>query len=396
VTRPIRVLAVDHTAGVRPFRKKFEAIATQPGIELTVLAPERWIENYREIRADDEAGSGYGFRLGRVGWPGYENRAFFYRGLGRAIRDARPDILHLWEEPFSAIALQALILASIWAPRAAPIFFSSDNLSRGFRYSYRPSAFYAAVERYAHRRCVAGTAVSQEVVDVLRSKGFTKPVEVIPHGIDLVDYPKDSTGNWGRRASREEVLARFGLEAPIVGFTGRLLRQKGVELVLRAIAGMGATRPSLVIMGDGPEREALEREARDLGIEDRTLFLRAVPHGEMPAVLASIDVLVVPSRTTPKWKEQFGRVLIEGMAAGCITIGSTSGAIPEVLDAGGIVVEEGSVEGLISAMRLAISNEKGVASIREKARARVEERYTWEAIAKRIVSLYGSITPGLK
>ncbi len=178
---------MDHTAGIPPFRKKFAAIAAHPGIELTVLAPARWVENYKVIEARSGDEGGYAFRTGRVGWPGYENRAFFRSGIGPALRSVRPDVLHLWEEPFSVIALQALSLASIWAPRARSIFFSSDNLSRGFRYSYRPSAFYAAVERYAHKRCAMGTAVSEEVVAVLREKGFSKPIEVVPHGIDLSD-----------------------------------------------------------------------------------------------------------------------------------------------------------------------------------------------------------------
>ena len=379
--RPLRVLAVDHTAGVPSFRKKFEAIAAQPGIELTVLAPERWIENYSEVRADNDIEGSYRFRIGRVGWPGYENRAFFTRGLTAAIRDSKPNVLHLWEEPFSVIALQALALASVWAPRAAPIFFSSDNLSRDFRYGYRPSAFYAAVERYAHRRCVAGTAVNTEVVEVLRNKGFTKPVEVVPHGLDLADYPL-------HRAPRDEVLARFELEPPIVGFAGRLLRVKGVDLLLKAIAALGETGPSLVIVGDGPERESLESISRELGIEDRVRFFPLVPHEAMPPILAAIDVLVLPSRTMPKLKEQFGRVLIEGMAAGCVTIGSSSGAIPEVVGDGGLVFKEESLDDLAKTLRRALGDTDLAECLRRRGRARVEQQYTWNAIAKRIVAFY--------
>ena len=137
-TDPLRVLAVDHTAGITSFRRKFAALAACPGIQLTVLAPERWVENYREVAADSDRDPGYRFVRGRIGWPGYENRAFFQSGLGPAIRRARPHVLHLWEEPFSVITLQALSLAALWAPRAVPIFFSSDNLSRDFQYAIAP------------------------------------------------------------------------------------------------------------------------------------------------------------------------------------------------------------------------------------------------------------------
>src|SRR6478672_10188468 len=71
--RPIRVLAVDHTAGVLPFRRKFAALATLPGIELTVLAPDRWVENYRSVHATALSKDGYRLGVGGVIWPGYEN-----------------------------------------------------------------------------------------------------------------------------------------------------------------------------------------------------------------------------------------------------------------------------------------------------------------------------------
>ncbi|HZI89482.1 MAG TPA: glycosyltransferase family 4 protein, partial [Candidatus Polarisedimenticolia bacterium] len=331
------------------------------------------------IEARSFVEDGYALRTAPMGWPGYENRAFVRAGLGPALREVRPDILHLWEEPFSVLALQALALAQVWAPRARAIFFSSDNLSGSFRYSYRPSAFYAAVERYAHRRCVAGTAVSEEVAGVLRQKGFTKRIDVIPHGIDLADFTR-------KRADRER---------PVVGFVGRLLRQKGVDLLLRAVAALRDLDPTLTLIGDGPERENLQALATELGIADRTRFLTARSHGEVPELLDGIDVLVLPSRTTPKWKEQFGRVLIEGMAAGCVVIGSSSGAIPEVLGNGGLVFEENSVEGLTNAIRRVLEDPALSDRLRQQGRRRVEERFTWTKIAERIEALYRALSPGI-
>ncbi len=389
--RPIRVLAVDHTAGIAPFRKKFAALAAYPELELTVLAPARWVENYKVVRAVSSGERGYELLTGSVGWPGYENRGFFRSGLGPAIRKSRPDVLHLWEEPFSVIALQALWLARLWAPSARALFFSSDNLSRNFRYSYRPSWFYGRVERFAHGRCVAGTAVSEDVAEVLRAKGFAKPLEVIPHGLDLADYPADPRGGGevlATRARADEVRARFGLDPPVVGFVGRLLNQKGVDLLVRAVASMGEPRPSLVIVGDGPERAALEELIAGLGLSSTASVLPGVPHTEMPGLLAAIDVLALPSRTVAKWKEQFGRVLIEGMAAGCVVIGSDSGAIPEVIGDAGLLFQENDVESLTAALRRALGEPGLAAALRAAGRLRVRERYTWEAVASRIVELY--------
>ncbi len=393
-SRPIRVLAVDHTAGVPPFRKKFAAIAKHPGIDLEVLAPERWIENYRVVRAAPGQEAGYRMATGKVGWPGYENRAFFRSGLGSAIRRSRPDVLHLWEEPFSVITLQALALAAIWAPRAKAVFFSFDNLSADFHYSYRPSAFYASVERLAHRRCAAGTAATGEVAGVLRAKGFSKSIEIVPPGLDLADFPPEAravAGEIGRRAAPDEIRARFQLDPPIVGFVGRLLHQKGVDLLIRAVASMREPRPALAVIGDGPDREAFELLVAELGIGGRTRFVRGVAHDQVPALLSALDVVVLPSRTTPRWKEQFGRVLIEGMAAGCVVVGSSSGAIPEVLGDAGIVFPEGDAGALGSALER-VYRESGLAdTLRVRGRARVRDGFTWEAIASRVVDFYGRL-----
>ena len=392
--RATRVLAVDHTAGVAPFRKKFEALAANPGIDLTVLAPDRWVENYRVVRATAGGQPGYRLLTGAVGWPGYENRGFFRSGLGPAIRSVRPDVLHLWEEPFSVITFQALSLAAIWAPKAKAIFFSFDNLSAGFRYSYRPSWLYARIERFAHRRCAAGTAVSEEVVQVLRAKGFRKPLEVIPHGIDLAEYSDVAQGTSdapARRAPAEDVRGRLGLEPPVVGFVGRLLPQKGVDLLLRAVALLPSPRPSILILGDGPARGALEGVAADLGFGSSIRFLSGVQHDAVRGFMAAIDVLVLPSRTTPKWKEQFGRVLVEGMAAGCVVVGSSSGAIPEVVGDAGLIFPEDDVEGLAQALRRALGEPGLGEALRVRGRKRVRAYYTWEAIASRITDFYARL-----
>lgn len=390
-SRPIRILAVDHTAGVAPFRRKFDALAKRPGLEVTVLAPWRWIENYREVRLSHEQlrmERGYRLRAGSVIWPGYENRGFFTTGLAGAFRAARPHVLHLWEEPYSLFVLQLLALRRILAPRAPAIFFSSDNMTRDGRYPYRPSAVYRRIEQFAFRECAAGTAVSEEVVEVLRIKGYTGPVEVVPHGLDAEDFPH--RGEDGAAWSR-----RIGLEPPVVGYVGRLLEMKGIDTLLEAFHALiqepGIPRATLLIVGDGPDREHFVQRAGALGLGDRVQFRPAVPHEDVSAFYRAIDVLVVPSRTTPKLKEQFGRVITEGMASGCVVIGSTSGAIPHVIGDAGLVTAEGDPAALSAALRRVLTDTACRRHLVERGRARVRERFTWDAVTDRLVALYRSL-----
>lgn len=385
-SRPIRVLAVDHTAGVAPFRRKFAALAAFPDIELTVLVPDRWVENYRTVRATVLSRDGYRLEVGSVIWPGYENRAFFTGGLAGAIRRARPDILHLWEEPFSFIALQALILRRVLAPRAKSLFFSSDNLARDFRYPYRPSAVYAAIERWVHGQCEVGTAVSGEVVEVLRAKGYGGPIDIVPHGLDLEAYAEP---NPERRAAARE---RIGARDVVIGYAGRLLPMKGIDVLLRAAAVM-ATRAeprafTVAVMGEGPDRERLVALASELGIGDRVLFLPSVPHESIPGALESFDITVVPSLTTPKWKEQFGRAALEAMAAGSAVVVSNSGALPYVVGDVGLVAPEGNPEALAEILSRLVATPVERETRGARGRERVRESFTWTALASALRERY--------
>jgi glycosyltransferase involved in cell wall biosynthesis len=380
---------------VLPFRRKFAALAALPGIDLTVLAPDRWIENYRPVHAAATSVDGYRLEVGRVVWPGYENRGFFVGGLARAIRKMRPDILHLWEEPYSFIALEALLLRRSLAPRAQALFFSSDNLTRDGHYHNRPSFLYAAIERWVHGECEVGTAVSDEVVDVLRAKGYRKPIDVVPHGLDLAEYPEPTPE---RRAAARDSIGAHGL---VVGYAGRLLSMKGVEVLLRAAAILAsaeraASAFTVVVVGEGPERATFESLARELGLADRVLFRPAVPHESMPDVFAAFDVTVVPSLTTRTWKEQFGRVAVEAMAAGSVPVVSDSGALPSVVGDAGIVTPEGDAAALAVALERLLSSQGERDSLALRGRERVRERFTWSAIAAALAVRYRAMLEGIR
>ena len=384
---PIRVLAIDHTAGVIPFRKKFRALAAHPDVDLTVLAPERWVENYREVRAMEAREDGYRLLTGRVVWPGYENRGLFVSGLNRALRLARPNLIHLWEEPFSFITLETMACARVRTPGVPFIFSTSDDRSVGFRYDYRPSWLYARIERASLRRAAGATVINDAVFRLLREKGFEKPIERVPHGLELEQYP----------CSLEEraVRAREKGRPPVVGYLGRLTHQKGVDVLLRAFSRVvrvsKETPPLLHIVGDGPEREPLRDLAAALDLEGRVRFLEAVPHEVVPDVLAELDILVLPARTTPTSREQFGRVLIEGMAACCVVIGTKSGAIPEVIGDAGLVVPEGNEEALAAAIQRVLREPSLVATLSARGRERIRERYTWARVASKLMTFYDHI-----
>lgn len=383
----MRLLIVDHTGGILPYQGKFKALAARPGIELTVFCPNRWVEYGRSFRTHSEERPGYSMRVGAVCWPGYENRCFFLSGLAGVVRRTHPDLIHLFEEPFSFIAFQSLLARFLYAPRAPVLFFSSDDLSYGFRYPYRPSWVYAQIERFSHRHCAGATIVNREVGDVLRSKGFDKPLQLTPHGLDLGPYETQD-----RHPAISEL--RQGGDRLIVGYVGRLLHMKGVDLLLRAFASLrdrSEKAPWLVILGHGPEETTLRGLAGELGIAGRVRFLPAVANEQVPAVLRSIDVLVLPSRRVEGWQEQFGRILTEGMAAGCTVIGSTCGAIPDVIGDAGLLFPQNDIPALTDALARTVQDRPLRAEMSRRGMERVRGRYTWDAVAETLVAFYGRI-----
>jgi glycosyltransferase involved in cell wall biosynthesis len=105
-----------------------------------------------------------------------------------------------------------------------------------------------------------------------------------------------------------------------------------------------------------------------------------------------MDVLVLPSRTTPQWKEQFGHVLIEAMACGTPVIGSNSGAIPDVIDAAGLLFPEGDVDALAAHLCRLANNPKELHLMSQRGRERVADMYTHERIAEQTMEVYRSVT----
>jgi len=379
------VLVVDHVAGVEAFRRKYEILAAAPDLEITVLVPERWIEYGREVRAPRDV-EGYRVRTGRVVWPGLENRGFFVSGVAEALLAVRPHVLHLQEEPFSLIALQCALLCRVLCPSAQIVFYTFDNLNEGFRYPYRPSMFYGVVQRVVHRLSRVGAASCLDAGRILRSRGFEGPIRYVPLGVDPGRYRPPGEERGAERARR-------GLDGFVVGYVGRLLAMKGIDTLVDAMPAVPGDW-TLLVLGAGPERERVEARARQRGIADRVRIVPGVPHEEVPRWLGLLDVMVLPSRTTGKWKEQFGRVLTEAMACGVPVVGSSSGAIPEVIGDAGRIFPEGD-SGLLGEILAELAgNAARRRRLAEAGHRRVLEHFTWEVVTRQWREIWDGLARG--
>jgi glycosyltransferase involved in cell wall biosynthesis len=341
-------------------------MAAHEDVDLTVIVPPVWRDPAGDVHLERSHTRGYQLLVDPLRFNGHYHLHYYPR-LSRRIDEIRPDIVHMDEEPYNLATWLGVRQAR--AAGAKSLFFSWQNIQRDYPWPFSrlerqvlESADYA----------IAGNAASAAIWP---AKGYSGPIKVIPQfGIDPAHFRPPPERDEGR--------------AFIIGSAGRrLVREKGLDVLLRAAAGLpGIWR--LQIAGEGPERSSLERLAAELDIGDRVHFDGVIPSGQMPAYLGQLDVLVMPSRTLPNWKEQFGRTLVEAMACGAVVVGSDSGEIPRVIGEAGLVFAEDDVSALSEHLRSLMTGQTPLEPLRQAGRQRALANYTQQRIADRTVTVY--------
>ncbi|OLC54085.1 MAG: hypothetical protein AUH92_04710 [Acidobacteria bacterium 13_1_40CM_4_69_4] len=221
--------------------------------------------------------------------------------------------------------------------------------------------------------CCSGAVATHAARDLRIS---ARLLTVVPNGID----PPPPAA----RADALELLGRPA--APIVGCVGGLARHKGQAVLLRAVGRLseGGAGPTLVIVGDGPERQALEAAAAALAGRARVLFTGE--RADARHLLPAFDVAVVPSIE----REGFGLAALEAMDAGLPVVASRVGGIPEVVRDGqtGLLVPPGDEEALAAAIARLLERPEERGGFGAEGRRRVESRFRAAPMARRIEDLY--------
>ncbi len=348
---------------VDSYQKRLDELAKLPNIELTVVVPQYWPEGQRRISLQARP-TAYRFIVENAVFTGHFHWHFYPR-LGRVLREVRPDIFHVDEEPYNLCTAHALRLGRQLGTKN--IFVHWQNIYR----QYPPP--FNVVEQLSYAWSDYAIAGNQEAKDILTRKGFTRPISVIPHAIDPDLYS-------ARPAEPSE--------GPFhIGYAGRIIAAKGLTVLLQAATALkGDWR--LSFLGEGELQGRLEREARELGVSDRVVFRPPVRASAVPDFIKELRVLVLPSLTTPDWKEQFGRVLIEAMACQVPVIGSDSGEIPNVIGDAGLVVSEGNAEHLRWALQKMMDEHDLRARLAARGRERALTNFSYAKLAQDTYQVY--------
>lgn len=365
----MRVLMISKALVAGTSQRKLEELAKCPDVELTLVTPAYW-------QSDD----GSKQVLERLYTSGYQmvvtpmalNGNFHlhsYPQLGKIMRETRPEVVHIDEEPYNFATFQAMRLAH--KQKAPALFFTWQNLYRNYPPPFRQ------MELYNYHHAAFALAGNRDAQDVLRRKGFHGPIRIIPQfGFDTEIY------------RRSEPRPARAADAPFtLGYLGRLVENKGLTLLVEALASL-PEYCRLVLIGNGPMQNTLEAQALQLEVKERITFKPGVPTYEVPSELQQMDVLVLPSLSRPNWKEQFGRVLAEAMACETLVIGSNSGEIPHIIGEAGLVFTEGNAQELAFCVRRLLDDPGLYSTLASRGRQRVLEQYTQERIARQTYEVY--------
>ena len=375
----MNVLMISFTSLIQElYHGKPREIAKFPDVKLTVLVPPHWKELWskQRRRLELQRADTYAIEVGKTFFTGNLHFSFFGGKMRELIKNLQPDIIDMEDEPFNTGSAQVVFLRNRLSPKSRIVMHASQSDVKKYPQPFR---FF---EEYSYRNVAAMLARNRDAVHVLQQKGYHGRVEIIPHGVDPSLFTH----------SRSETKALVGLpDRFVVGYIGALAEHKGLDTLLYAVRDLEC---DLLFIGDGPYRDGLCALAKKLNIEEKLHLLSPVPHREVPKYLAAMDVFVLPSRTMPNWREKFGRVLIEAMAAGVPVIGSDSGEIPSVVGDCGLIFPEGNIEKLRGWLRVLGKNPAERENMSARGKLKIQAQYSWEVIARNTYSVYQEVLRG--
>lgn len=295
------------------------------------------------------------------------------RSILSALRAHRTEVLHV--QCVSSNGYYALHAAR---RTGLPLVVTMHGeLSMDANAVYQRSAHLRATWRALLDRARLVTGCSQHVIDeAVQAYGpaLHDKARVIPNGVDLKAV----------RAAEPEMRRR-----PYVLGIGRLVRQKGFDLLIDGFGRIAADHPDLdlVLAGDGPERDSLVRQAAGSPFAERIEFLGGVPAPRAFALFRGASAFVLASRHEPQ-----GIVILEAMAAGAPVLAAGVGGVAETVRDGvnGLLFEGGSAESLAGELHRMLTDRAGTAARTERA-GHDAAAHTWQRVADAYTDVYAAV-----
>lgn len=376
----LKVLLVYHAAALEPSRKIFEALAAHKEIVLRVLGPRKGYNPFRNLVLEipKPYRGKYHLVTGHVYKAMQDFSGPYLTGLLREILCFKPHIIHVMNEASSHVHVQALLYRNIFSPDAKVLFYGFENILQA------PSSLRSRWKwDFICRNGNGGGYANTEGRDALVKLGYPPDnLRVTYWGVPLDNFkPNRNT----------KLRTQLGYDKDfVIGYIGRFVPEKGLHNLLTALTLLPSSVKCLCV-GDGPWVPEFRSRVRTLDLEGRVSSFARVPNQQVAAYLNALDVLVFPSETTPTWKEQFGRGIVEAMACGIPVIGSDSGAIPEIIGDAGLIFAERSPEYLSQAVLRLKTSPELLQKLSSNGLRRAREHFGCVTFAQKLCGLYTSV-----
>ncbi|MGH7525788.1 MAG: glycosyltransferase family 4 protein [Gemmatimonadales bacterium] len=339
------------------------------GVTATAAVPDRWTPLGLTAEHKTSWGDDGGVRTVPIpirGNAAAPDLIWSAGALRRLLVDFRPDVVQIEEEPWTRGAAAAARLSR--RLRLPYLVLARESLSGG----------YGPIGRLRRSR-VLGGAAGLIAVNELASRLALRTHPFLPR----------------------RVMPQLGVPLPLgtqrtshaglsIGFLGRLIPEKGLDLLFRACVKL-VGRWTITVVGTGPAQEDLEALAERLGIAGRVTWLGALPRAGVDAVWPRLDCVVAPSRTAPRWVEVTPRAALEAMAHGIAVVASASGALPEAVGLAGVIVPEEDVDALAEALQRLHDLPGEHERLGSVGRRRVMDEFTDAAIADKTLRFWTEV-----
>ena len=378
----MRLLVVGHPFLLAHNQKKYAAMKQlNPDLQLRLVVPSKGRDRFEltdyEVHSSLDVNEVKPFRA----WFAKSHMTYVHGPLALAqlLRDFRPEIIHIEEEPQALITVETVALQRLLLPETQVTLFTWDNLLRS-------RAFPIGMAKRTLRKWilsrVAGVVCGNTRAAELLSKEqfFQRQINVVPqYGLDPAQH---------QPGIEPDLRHALGLaDNLVVGFVGRFVPEKGLLLLVRALERLQSYAWKLLLVGSGPLEDEL-RKIGDGSLRGRVVIVPAVPYEDVPRYLRCADIFVLPSYRTTSWVEQFGLAMAQAMMLGIPCIGASSGAIPEVLGPGGIVFEEKNEEQLVGALEELLTLRDRREEFGRVGRSFALQKYSQEKVAKEYLRIF--------
>jgi glycosyltransferase involved in cell wall biosynthesis len=349
----VDVLVFSHSCLRRVNRLVYEKIAENFGLEIVIVLPHYLLSGSKKILADKMYSSDR-VEIVTTDLNGNTPRNFTFSNGYSLLRKIKPNLVLIDYDPISFMAVQMAILQLFFDFKL--IALTCENQPLSLKDNYKRKGVRGLVLTVAKRTILSFTArkiihlftINNLGFKIYSSLGF-KSVSKIPLGFSPEVFKEDLN-------SRVELRNKYSIGDKIVfAYVGRIVKEKGIHILLSSLSEVMELDNWVLLLDEFVDAQnsyisEIYNLIKNLNLESRIIFFNA-PHADIYKFMNAADVIVIPSISTRDWIEQYGRVAPEAMACGKLVIASDTGALPELIENAGIIVQENNKRELSNIIR---------------------------------------------